>query len=140
MATPLRTSDDACRNGLPACLLSGVRAIVTSTAVQVVPSVARCLRPNGRFCGFSPCIEQVQRTAEALREHAFTDIQCVECLLRFYDVKSEPSLTPVMPFEGGLSAGGRGDQAPQAEDEAGMGKKRGRDRDCLLYTSPSPRD
>lgn len=28
---------------------------------KVVPSVAKCLRPDGVFCGFSPCIEQVKR-------------------------------------------------------------------------------
>lgn len=26
---------------------------------KVVPSGARCLRPGGKFCSFSPCIEQV---------------------------------------------------------------------------------
>ncbi|EFJ49926.1 hypothetical protein VOLCADRAFT_109017 [Volvox carteri f. nagariensis] len=49
---------------------------------KVVPSAAACLRPNGRFCAFSPCIEQVQRTAEALSSSGFTDLITYECLLR----------------------------------------------------------
>ena len=34
---------------------------------KCVPSVARSLRPDGVVCSFSPCIEQVQRTCEALK-------------------------------------------------------------------------
>ncbi|KXZ46160.1 hypothetical protein GPECTOR_46g229 [Gonium pectorale] len=52
---------------------------------KVVASAAACLRPNGRFCAFSPCIEQVQRTAEALSASGFTDLVTYECLLREYE-------------------------------------------------------
>lgn len=41
----------------------------------VVPSVLKCLVPDGRFCSFSPCIEQVQKTCEKLNEGGFTG-QC----------------------------------------------------------------
>jgi tRNA (adenine57-N1/adenine58-N1)-methyltransferase len=39
-----------------------------------------------RFCSFSPCIEQVQRTCEDLRANGFTDIQTIEVLLRELEV------------------------------------------------------
>ena len=52
------------------------------------PSVARALRPDGIVCSFSPCIEQVQRTCEALEAHGFGDTQTVELLGREYDVES----------------------------------------------------
>jgi tRNA (adenine57-N1/adenine58-N1)-methyltransferase len=56
---------------------------------KVVPSAAACLKPDGRFCSFSPCIEQVQRTCLALDEHGFTDIVTYECLLRVHEVWTE---------------------------------------------------
>jgi len=62
--------------------------------VQVVESAAACLKPNGRFCGFSPCIEQVQQTAAQLRANFFTDVSCVECLLRFYEVRRDHLAPP----------------------------------------------
>lgn len=35
---------------------------------------------GGRFCSFSPCIEQVQRFCEALQQNNFTEIQTMEIL------------------------------------------------------------
>lgn len=35
---------------------------------------------GGRFCSFSPCIEQTQRVCEALDAACFTDIQSMEIL------------------------------------------------------------
>jgi hypothetical protein len=89
--------------------------------MQAIPSVARCLRPSGRFCGFSPCIEQVQRTAEALRSNGFTDIQCVECLLRHFNVKSEPCLTPHMPKQGKIGEVCKGSETVVGGAEEGAG-------------------
>lgn len=60
----------------------------------MVKSAAACLKPSGRFCGFSPCIEQVQRTAEQLRANGFTDVSCIECLLRFYEQRSNFTFPP----------------------------------------------
>ena len=57
--------------------------------VQAVESAAQCLRPDGVFCSFSPCIEQVQRTCAALEEHGFYAVRTVECLLRHYEVRQE---------------------------------------------------
>ncbi|KAL9645560.1 hypothetical protein ABK040_000623 [Willaertia magna] len=49
-----------------------------------IKNVFRLLKFGGKFCGFSPCIEQIQNTADALREHDFVDITSVECLAREY--------------------------------------------------------
>ena len=60
---------------------------------QVVPSAAACVRPDGMFCSFSPCIEQVQRTAEMLNAHGFRDIRTMEILLRQQEVSRQTLLT-----------------------------------------------
>ena len=40
----------------------------------------------GRIASYSPCIEQVQRTCEALREEGFSEITTVEVLVRHWDM------------------------------------------------------
>ena len=55
----------------------------------MVASAARCLRPDGVFCSFSPCIEQVQRTCGALAVGGFKDLRTIEVLLRYYEVARE---------------------------------------------------
>ncbi|KAJ1979712.1 tRNA (adenine-N(1)-)-methyltransferase catalytic subunit trm61 [Dimargaris verticillata] len=47
----------------------------------------------GRLCSFSPCIEQVQRTCQALADHGFTDIRMFEVLIRDHDLRSMPHPT-----------------------------------------------
>lgn len=48
-----------------------------------------CLAPaGGRFCSFSPCIEQVQRTCQALAAHGFTELSTLEVLPQVYNVRT----------------------------------------------------
>ncbi|XP_059641190.1 uncharacterized protein LOC132283275 [Cornus florida] len=51
-----------------------------------IPSTGKMLKKDGIICSFSPCIEQVQRSSEALRLN-FTDIRTFEVLLRTYEVR-----------------------------------------------------
>ncbi|CAH2054637.1 unnamed protein product, partial [Iphiclides podalirius] len=46
----------------------------------VIHAVAAMKAQGGRFCSFSPCIEQVQRTCLSLKEHGFQDISTMEVL------------------------------------------------------------
>jgi tRNA (adenine57-N1/adenine58-N1)-methyltransferase len=46
-----------------------------------IPSASKMLRPDGILCSFSPCIEQVQRTCEALEKQDFSGAR--GCLYNF---------------------------------------------------------
>lgn len=47
---------------------------------DALPHVSRCLVGGGRLCSFNPCIEQVERMSEALRQHGFHSIRMFETL------------------------------------------------------------
>jgi tRNA (adenine57-N1/adenine58-N1)-methyltransferase len=51
-----------------------------------VPHAARALRADGALCSFSPCIEQVARTCEAMRKHGFNRLYTCEALVKAYSV------------------------------------------------------
>jgi tRNA (adenine57-N1/adenine58-N1)-methyltransferase len=58
-----------------------------ATPWLVVPHAVKALKPCGTFVSFSPTIDQVIKTVEALRESGFIDIETVECLLRGMQVE-----------------------------------------------------
>lgn len=56
---------------------------------EAVGHAKKALKKNGvsRMCSFSPCIEQVQKTAEKMRSMGFNEIVTLECLLREFQVR-----------------------------------------------------
>ena len=59
------------------------------------------------MCSFSPCIEQVQRTCEALMDQGFEEISTLEVLLRVHDVRTVS--LPLPDFGSDLPAETRAD-------------------------------
>lgn len=52
------------------------------------PVLILAVSAGGRLCSFSPCIEQVQRTCEALQAQGFEEVSTAEVLLRVHDVRT----------------------------------------------------
>ena len=64
-------------------------AVVLDLAVPwlVVPHAYEALKPSGIIVSFSPTIDQVVKTTEALKENNFVFIETVECLMRAMQVE-----------------------------------------------------
>jgi tRNA (adenine57-N1/adenine58-N1)-methyltransferase len=66
-----------------------VDAVILDLAVPwlVVPHAYEALRASGILVSFSPTIDQVVKTTEALRENSFVFIETVECIMRAMQVE-----------------------------------------------------
>jgi tRNA (adenine57-N1/adenine58-N1)-methyltransferase len=64
-------------------------AVVLDLAVPwlVVPHAYEALKPSGTIVSFSPTIDQVVKTVEALRENSFVFIETIECMMRAMQVE-----------------------------------------------------
>ena len=59
-------------------------AVILDLAVPwlVIAHAHAALRPSGSIVSFSPTIDQVVKTVEAMKENNFTGIETIECLMR----------------------------------------------------------
>lgn len=71
----------------------GLDAVVLDMATPwlVVPHAYAALAGSGNFVSFSPTIDQVVKTVEALKEKGFVDIDAIECIMR--RMQAEPGKT-----------------------------------------------
>ncbi|XP_028294125.1 tRNA (adenine(58)-N(1))-methyltransferase catalytic subunit TRMT61A [Gouania willdenowi] len=82
-------NQDVCKDGF------GVRGVADAVFLDI-PSPweavghakAAMKKQGGRICSFSPCIEQVQRTCDALSDHGFDELSTLEILLRVHEVRT----------------------------------------------------
>ncbi len=47
-----------------------------------IPHAAHTIKPNGTLCSYSPCVEQTQRTCQAMRDYGFHSLKTIEVRLR----------------------------------------------------------
>jgi tRNA (adenine57-N1/adenine58-N1)-methyltransferase len=90
-----------------------------ATPWLVVPHAYEALKPSGSLVSFSPTIDQVVRTTEALRENNFILIETVECLMRSMQVergKTRPQT--LMTGHTGYITNARKTLKPQQQAEA----------------------
>jgi tRNA (adenine57-N1/adenine58-N1)-methyltransferase len=61
-----------------------IDAVVLDLATPwlIVPHAYAALKPSGALVSFSPTIDQVVKTVEALKEGGFVEVETIECLLR----------------------------------------------------------
>ena len=58
-----------------------------ATPWLVIPNAYRALKGSGTLVSFSPTIDQVVKTAEALEENGFVDVETIECIMRGMQVE-----------------------------------------------------
>mmetsp|Transcript_80196 Transcript_80196/g.214254 ORF Transcript_80196/g.214254 Transcript_80196/m.214254 type:complete len:230 (+) Transcript_80196:301-990(+) len=80
---------DVCTDGLPSELQDKVDSCFFDIPEPwaVVEHANKCLVQQGRIVTFSPCIEQIQRTASALRRLHYHGIRVFECLSKPWGVR-----------------------------------------------------
>lgn len=55
---------------------------------KATAAAMKCLAPNGVFISFSPCIEQIQKTCQALQLAGGVRLRTFECLIRNHEVST----------------------------------------------------
>lgn len=129
---------DTMANGFPAELEGKADAVFLDLPGpwETISSAHASLKEGGSICGFSPCIEQVQRTCEALRETGFHEVRTVE--IRFTNYESKTMTTNIpdfgeVPVQVGTgaaeaaSSGAASDVQPEAKLAGSTGQKRHRE-------------
>ncbi|XP_031728989.1 tRNA (adenine(58)-N(1))-methyltransferase catalytic subunit TRMT61A [Anarrhichthys ocellatus] len=82
-------NQDVCKDGFGVTgVADAVFLDIPSPWEAVGHAKAAMKRQGGRVSSFSPCIEQVQRTCEALADQGFEEISTLEVLLRVHDVRT----------------------------------------------------
>ncbi|XP_047467029.1 tRNA (adenine(58)-N(1))-methyltransferase catalytic subunit TRMT61A isoform X2 [Mugil cephalus] len=82
-------NQDVCQDGFGVTgVADAVFLDIPSPWEAVGHAKAALKKRGGRLCSFSPCIEQVQRTCDALSDHGFEEIDTLEVLLRVHEVRT----------------------------------------------------
>lgn len=80
---------DVCRDGFELDNVADAVFLDLPHPWDAVPHAKKALKKakGGRLCSFSPCVEQVQKAIEKMREEGFVEISTMECLIREFQVR-----------------------------------------------------
>lgn len=79
---------DVCQDGFNLPKIADAVFLDLPGPWNALPHAKKCLKHSGRICSFSPCIEQVQKVSEILKELNFNEIRSFECLQKPYEARS----------------------------------------------------
>ncbi|KAJ8308171.1 hypothetical protein KUTeg_013045 [Tegillarca granosa] len=83
------THRDVCQDGFGLNHIADAVFLDLPRPWEAIPSAKQALKiEGGRICSFSPCIEQVQKTSDTLRDLGFEEVTTMECLVRNFDVRT----------------------------------------------------
>ncbi|XP_032963695.1 tRNA (adenine(58)-N(1))-methyltransferase catalytic subunit TRMT61A isoform X2 [Rhinolophus ferrumequinum] len=82
-------NQDVCRSGFGVSHMADAVFLDIPSPWEAVGHAWDALKvEGGRFCSFSPCIEQVQRTCQALAARGFSELSTLEALPQVYNVRT----------------------------------------------------
>ncbi|XP_049595925.1 tRNA (adenine(58)-N(1))-methyltransferase catalytic subunit TRMT61A isoform X3 [Syngnathus scovelli] len=84
------TCADVCKDGFGVAGVADAIFLDIPSPWEAVPHAKIALKAHagGRVCSFSPCMEQVQRTCQALLAHNFEEVETLEVVLRVHEVRT----------------------------------------------------
>ncbi len=90
---------DVCSDGFNLECIADAVFLDLPSPWEALPHAKKVLKDCGRICSFSPCIEQVQRACETMKELGFHEINTMECLVREYNIQTTSMSVPDLGFE-----------------------------------------
>ncbi|KAJ0406648.1 hypothetical protein P43SY_009759 [Pythium insidiosum] len=116
---------DAYEDGFPAELAGSIDLVFLDLPCpwKVIGHATKALKQGGCFASYSPCIEQVQKTCDALRDAGYEMIKTIETRLVPYSARRVDLPTPDFGFDSAESTDATAND-DSASDAAPSSKKR----------------
>ncbi len=90
---------DVCSDGFDLDRIAEAVFLDLPSPWEALPHAKKVLKDCGRICSFSPCIEQVQRACETMKELGFHEINTMECLVREFNIQTTSMSVPDLGFD-----------------------------------------
>ncbi|CAL1126822.1 unnamed protein product [Cladocopium goreaui] len=127
---------DVCNHGFGEELKGQVHGVFLDLPAPwaAVPHVTKCLVFGGKVVAFSPCVEQVDKTATELRRSGYFDVRMLETLATNWGVKRQDATKKKRRTEG--TTGTTAAQEAEEEEPKDVPKTSGTGEQWLSYQMP----